>query len=135
MISQQLVTILGVVVGAVMSFLGTMTIERHRRRSERSKRWNELQLQVYLRHLSLAQRVVAFTRTIVLTRPTGEDRKRVHVALDAAHMDRTISSEDIRVLAPPKIVEAAYELNRSVWGLQDFARGEQSWDEQVWRQR
>jgi hypothetical protein len=50
-------------------------------------------------------------------------------------MDRTISSEDIRVLAPPKIVEAAYELNRSVWGLQDFARGEQSWDEQVWRQR
>ena len=118
-----------------MSFLGTLTIERHRRRADRSKRWSELQLQAYSRYLVSAQRVVAIARTMVLGLSADEDSRDIRAELEAAHMERAISAEDVRLLASPAIVEAAYLLNRSVWQLQDFARGEQAWDEQLWRQR
>ncbi len=42
---QQFVTILAVVVGAAMSFLGTLALERQRHRTDASKRWDELRLQ------------------------------------------------------------------------------------------
>ncbi|MGI5469313.1 hypothetical protein [Streptomyces sp. CA-132043] len=136
MIGQQIVTVLAVVVGAAMSFLGTFTIERHRRKADRSRRWSELQLQAYSKHLVNAQRVVAIVRTMVLGGvPTVEDSRRLQKELEDAHMERNISVECVRLLATPAIVEAAYLLNRSVWQLQDFARGELAWDEQVWRQR
>ena len=135
MIGQQIVTILAVLVGAVMSFVGTLTIERYRRRVDRSKRWSELQLQAYSKYLANAQRVVAITRVIVLGLSLDEDDKGLRAELQAAHMERAISAEDVRLLATSAIVESAYLLNRSVWQLQDFARGEVAWDEQLWRQR
>src|SRR5688500_7340733 len=111
MIGQQIVTILAVVVGAVMSFLGTLTIEQHRRRADRSKRWSELQLEAFSRYLTNAQRVVAITRTMVLRLPADEDSRDIRAELEAAHMERAISAEDVRLLASPAIVEAAYLLN------------------------
>ncbi|GHA33387.1 hypothetical protein GCM10010372_36820 [Streptomyces tauricus] len=135
MIGQQIVTILAVVVGAVMSFLGTFALEERRRKADKSRQWSELQLQVYSTHLMNAQRVVAITRTLVLDLLTEEDSRRVRAELESAHMERNMSVEHVRLLAPPVIVEAAYLLNRSVWQLQDFARGELEWDEQVWRRR
>ncbi|MGW6011579.1 hypothetical protein [Streptomyces sp. NPDC055210] len=135
MIEQQIITLLAVVVGAVMSFIGTFTIEERRRKADKSKQWSELQLQAYSTHLMNAQRVVAITRTMILGLPTEEDRGHLHAELESAHMERNISVEYVRLLAPPVIVEAAYLLNRSVWQLQDFARGELEWDEQAWRQR
>ncbi|MGW5866557.1 hypothetical protein ACWFRJ_30775 [Streptomyces sp. NPDC055239] len=135
MIGQQFVTILAVAVGALMSFLGTFTIEERRRRGDKSKRWSELQLQAYSSHLVNAQRVVSIDRTMVIAPPTGEEGDRLRAELEAAHVERTISVEYVRLLAPPAIVEAAYLLNRSVWQLQDFARGEVPWDEQLWRRR
>jgi hypothetical protein len=135
MIWQQIVTILAVVVGAAISFLGTLTIERHRRRAKRAERWSELQLQAFSRYVANAQRVVAIARTMVLGLPGDEGSRDIRAELEVAHMERAISAEDVRLFGSPAIVEAAYRLNRSVWQLQDFARGEQAWDEELWRQR
>lgn len=137
---QPFVTILAVVVGAAMSFLGTLALERQRHRTDASKRWDELRLQAYSKYLSSVQLVVAATRTIVLA-PTTEDvdgrddgREKAQAELDAAHVRRAVGTEDLRLLASPELVEAAHLLNLSVWQLQDFARGEVDWDEAIWRQ-
>jgi hypothetical protein len=138
MMSDKLVTILAVIVGALLSYAATAVNERHRVRREEANRWAQLRLQAYLEYVRAAQEVVAVVRDIVLIRdddPSAQEgRPSGRRGLEQAHSRRALATEAIRLVGTRASVDAAYKLNTAIWDLQLFARSERAWDERAWPQ-
>jgi hypothetical protein len=127
-ITGPLIALVGVVVGAVLSYAFALLGERRRERWALGREWRERRLQTYgsfvadvKRMRSLAQRVAADIGLDDQAPPLARE-----LALDLladANMARGGSFEALAMMADRRLVEAARALNRAVWRLEWFARG------------
>ncbi|GLW32993.1 hypothetical protein [Actinoplanes regularis] len=127
-IASPLIALVGVVVGAVLSYAFAVLGESRRERWALNREWRERRLQTYgayvadvKRMRSIAQRIGADVglddQAPRLRREDGLDQ------LAEANMARGNSFEALAMMAGRDLVEAARELNRTVWRLEWFARG------------
>jgi hypothetical protein len=124
----QLLTILGVAVGATGSFVSTRLLDRSRWQREEKLRWDTRRLECYgefaiaVKHLiTVAQRICAG-----LGLPsTGQvlDQAEGLPTLASAEEELTLKWEYVMMLGGPEVVAAALEWRRAGWHMEWFARG------------
>ncbi len=127
-IVQQLPTLLGVVIGALASFLAGAAAERTQWRRERSARWDERRAQAYADYGHAVKNVyIQCMRADRLRRQAaGIDPAAYEESLAELERltdDRTAKWEAVLLLGHPETVDAARTWHRRVWQVELFARG------------
>lgn len=128
MLVQQLPALLGVVVGALATYAVQAASERARWRREQSVRWDQSRVQVYAEYshaikklISVAQRIAAHRGAHRLGESLSPEEGRDLLA--AAEEERGIRWEAVLLLGSVAAVRAGREWQRSVFRLQQIARG------------
>lgn len=125
--SGQLFTLIGVLVGAVASYVGGALMERSRWRRQLSTRWDEHRLECYLRYAdavkkftSLAGRLAAGKGLFDLPQPLARE---VGLELMAeAELERGYAFEAVLLMGDARTISAARALQRHAWVLEQFVR-------------
>jgi hypothetical protein len=123
-----LIALAGVAVGGVLSYLFASLGENRRERWALAREWRERRLHAYSAYVGdvkrmrdVAQRIAADVgldeTAPPLSRSAGAD------LLAEANMARSRSFETLALIADRDLVETAFELNRTIWRLEWFARG------------
>lgn len=141
---QQLPVLLGVVVGALATWVATSAAERSKWRRDQSVRWDEKKLTAYAEYShAVKQLISAATRLREQRKAAGESmespEKRAalateEAALAAAEDERTVKWESVLLLGNSNVIVAARAWHQSAFRLQWMAldRGsDMSWDEAI----
>lgn len=125
--SGQLFTLIGVLVGAVASYVGGALMERSRWRRQLSTRWDERRLECYLRFAdaikrftSLAGRLAAGKGLFDLPEPLA--REAGLELLAEAELERGYAFEAVLLMGDAESISAARSLQRHAWVLEQFVR-------------
>jgi hypothetical protein len=134
---QQGAAVLGVVVGALLGYLGSALTERARWKRERAARWDEARMKAYadygeaVKKIShLAVRIAAgrgFPHIVAPMPPTDEALRDLGVA----EGERARAWEPVLLLGSADAVTAARSWHTTVWRLVDFAHGQRT-DPDAW---
>jgi hypothetical protein len=136
-VAQQLPALIGVVVGALASFMAGAASERARWRREQSARWDDRRAQAYADYGYAVKNVyVQCMRVAAMRRrkAAGEraDYAEALAGLSVLTDERTAKWESVLLLGNPQTVAAARAWHRRVWQVERFARGERTdfeqWD-------
>jgi hypothetical protein len=124
----QLLTILGVAVGATASFVSTRLVDRARWRREEALRWDSKRLDGYGEFAATIKHFITTSQRICtgLGLPgTGQplDSSLGLPALAALEEDLSVKWEQILMLGSPNTIKAAQAWRHSAWHLEWFARG------------
>jgi hypothetical protein len=124
----QLFTLIGVALGAVLSYFARSLADRAGFRHDLGRRWEERKLDAYAQYVNDVKQVGVIARGIAGTRGL-----HVHITciplsegiplLDEAEARREQSTELLTLLAGRKTITAYRLLNRAVGRLEWFARG------------
>lgn len=136
-IVQQLPALIGVIVGALASYLAGAAAERARWRREQSARWDHERAQAYaaygyaVKNVYVQCRRVAALRTQVADGDPAAYREAL-AELGKLTDERTARWESVLLLGDPQTIAAARTWHRRVWQVELFARGERTdtdqWD-------
>lgn len=124
----QLLTIIGVAVGATGSFFSTRLLDRGRWQREETIRWDTKRLDCYTEFGTAMKHFVNLSRQVCaglgLPAPgQPADPSAGLSALTAAEQDVSVKWEQILMLGNPKAISAGREWREVAWHLECFARG------------
>jgi hypothetical protein len=112
---SQIVTLIGVLVGALTSFLATTMAERTRHRRAMATRWDERKLNTYIEYASCVKEISSTAKRARQAAEGTDDRREFLAAMEAAELRRSVLFETLVVLASPGAIDAANEVNRVLW--------------------
>ena len=138
-LSGQILTLVGVALGASMSFVATYLVERFNWRRSQSVRWDERRLATYVDYANAVKAIVALATRLAsdqvldsgihpLERTPANFEKLAH-----AEAHRTSVSDALRMLGDVDTMTAAREMTKCAWRLAWLARGETADDQSIWR--
>ena len=132
---QQLPALIGVVVGALASFMAGAASERARWRREQSARWDDRRAQAYADYGYAVKNVYVQSMRVAAMRSRQADGDLADytealAALSVLTDERTAKWESVLLLGNPQTVAAARTWHRRVWQVERFARGERTDTEQ-----
>ncbi|HEU5109582.1 MAG TPA: hypothetical protein VFT95_13645 [Micromonosporaceae bacterium] len=136
-ISEQLPALLGVMVGAVVSYAFTSLAERGRWKRGLSIRWDERRLTAYVEFVNAVKTsanivvLILAGRGVLTANKTLSEAEGLPMLADAEG-ERSLRFDAVLMLGDTDTIGAATELNRRVWRLHSFARGELPVDEEIW---
>ena len=124
----QLLTLLGVAIGALASFVTTRLVDRSRWQREEALRWDTKRLESYGEFASALQRFIniGYRITAGLGLPaSGQplDTATGLPALATAEGEVSVKWEQILMLGAPAVIMAAQEWRKEALHLEKFARG------------
>ncbi|MDR3081807.1 MAG: hypothetical protein LBV60_12930 [Streptomyces sp.] len=119
---SQILTLVGVLVGALSSYLVTTAAERARHRRMMDMRWDERKLAAYVEYAAVVKETHRLARAAFEARRTPEAATLL-AAMDEAEGRRSILFETLVLLAEPAAVAAANALNERLWDSLVLARG------------
>nr|WP_232328552.1 cytochrome P450 [Kibdelosporangium sp. MJ126-NF4]CEL23501.1 putative secreted protein [Kibdelosporangium sp. MJ126-NF4]CTQ89115.1 putative secreted protein [Kibdelosporangium sp. MJ126-NF4] len=130
-IVAQILTFVGVLLGAAATFLVTTVTERTRWRRAQVARWDEKRLQAYTEYANTVKQMVRLCRRVAETKkllPTGEpvDIDDAFTALSEAETDRALKWETVLLLGDPATVVAARAWHEQVWQLESILRNDET---------
>jgi hypothetical protein len=134
---QQLPALIGVVIGALASYLAGAAAERARWRREQSSRWDDKRAEAYADYAYAIKNVyIQCLRTAELRRQgDGSEMTNYEEALAELRKltdERTAKWELVLLLGNPETIAAARAWHRRIWQAERFARGERAdvdqWD-------
>ncbi|MEU3508540.1 hypothetical protein ABZ733_11540 [Streptomyces longwoodensis] len=137
---NELSALIGVVLGAVLSYLVGMLNERTRWRREHAARWDGLLLQAYSDYGRAIKECVVAHQRLAAHQGLTEDPTPVEPTNDAleqaAHAEakRAAMTEPLRLLADPTTAVAVRSVNDAVRHLEWMARGRPTGDASSWDQ-
>ncbi|AKU15116.1 hypothetical protein [Luteipulveratus mongoliensis] len=126
--AAQLFTLLGVVVGAVGSFLATSAAERARYKRELATRWDERRLQIYIQFSTCVKDIAA---NAARSLQVSDDTKKAEFleVMEQRELERSGHFETLMLLASASAIDAAHEVNQRIWdGLVATRNGEDPGD-------
>ncbi|MFD8492782.1 hypothetical protein [Amycolatopsis sp. NPDC059657] len=139
-IVDQLPALLGVVVGATMSYISTNLTERSRWRRSHAARWDERRLAAYSDYGNAVKEMVLLANRIAAARGPNTDPQPLEPDDDAlatlteAAMRCSVLSETVRLLADTNTITAARTMSHCSWKLEWFVRGRLDADTAAWQQ-
>jgi hypothetical protein len=127
-VPQQFITLLGVLIGALVTFAGSTWAERLRWRRTIETRWDERRFTAY------AEYAVAVKRYVTALRRVGAGMKFDSVAhplereqglpeIDNAEVERAAAFEQVLLLGDQAAVDAARAWHRAAWELAYLIQG------------
>lgn len=128
---MQLLTLLGVAVGALASFVSTRLVDRSRWQREESLRWDTKRLECYsefsssIGHfINIAYRITAGLNLPANVQPL--DAGTGLAVMAAAEGELSLKWEQVLMLGSPEAITAAQEWRHEAWHLESFARRSRS---------
>ncbi|MFC8918522.1 hypothetical protein ACFT5C_22435 [Streptomyces sp. NPDC057116] len=115
----QVITLVGVLIGALASFLATAMAERAKFRREMATRWDERKLDAYIEYT--IKEILRAARTVFAAWEAGEDRAEGLAALEATEAKRSVLFEGL-LLADDDAAELARRVNERTWAVLRLAR-------------
>lgn len=111
---SQIVTLVGVLIGALTSYLSTTVAERSRHRRMLETRWDERKLTMYVEYAAVVKEAA---RAAGKARKEQEQelRQQALAEMEDAEQRRSLAFESMVLLAAPSAVEVAHEVNRLLW--------------------
>ncbi len=136
-VTDQLLTLGAVIVGAIMSFAATSLNERQRFHREEATRWTGQKLDAYLEYLYAVKHMARIARCIAAARGINPDqppleREDALSLLSEAEEKRAQATEKVTLLGNEATVNAVRDLNKEVWRLEKIASGGLSPDLETW---
>jgi hypothetical protein len=125
---SQLFTLIGVVLGVVLSYVTRSLADRAGFRHDIARRWEDRKLDVYTQYVNDVKDVAGISRGIAGTRELQDRHAHLSLAegiplLDEAENRRERSTELLTLLANRETIRAYRQLNQAVGRLESFARG------------
>lgn len=136
----QLLVLMGVIIGALGSYLTTSAIERARWKRALDSRWDDRRVEAYASYAQSVKRVIMIASRIAAGRGLGsvtEPLAPTQVNLDllaAAEAERASQWETVLLLGHPKTVGAARNWHEYAWRLEAYARALRTGDASDWQQ-
>ncbi|MEC3953783.1 hypothetical protein VMT65_12155 [Nocardia sp. CDC153] len=136
---SQIITIAGVLVGAISSYVATYVLTRQRNRYELSTRWDSRKLDAYEGYVDKVRTNISAAWTLYHAyrdgaHPDSRPESELRALLSEAGRDQSRAFERIMMLGGDDVVEAAHQLNAVVAELVWRARGEVDAPTDEWRQ-
>jgi hypothetical protein len=137
--AAQLFTLLGVLLGAGLSYLAGWARERAKYRRDLSQRWEERKLDAYVAYISDVKQMRAIARRIAGDSipdpglPIALSREVGLPLLGEAEARRSVSAEVVALVGGADVISALRTLNQAVWRLEWFARGKLEDDGTAWQ--
>jgi hypothetical protein len=127
---------IGVIIGAVGSYLVATTSDRARWRRERSSRWDVSRMQTYAVYGRAVKRITDLAVRVAAHRGVGEFVATLPLAeglprLADADAERAALWEQVLLLGDPATVAAARRWHETAWHLDQLVRGEHP-DQDAW---
>lgn len=119
----QIITLIGVLFGALTSYLATTAAERSRFRRSMATRWDERKLNAYVEYVSCVKSLARHSRLAIQARRDGQDPTQHLTDMDAAEAQRSTLFEQIVLLGSDDAATAAGVVNRRVWDLVEATHG------------
>jgi hypothetical protein len=124
----QLPALIGVVVGALATYVSTSTAERARWRRQRTTRWDEARVRAYAEYGNAVKRLIHVSTELAAARGIQHSSDPVEIeeglrTLNAVEADRTAKWEAVLLLGEAATVAAARAWHEAAWRLEWYARG------------
>ncbi|OLZ70932.1 hypothetical protein AV521_13100 [Streptomyces sp. IMTB 2501] len=119
---SQIVTLVGVLVGALTSYLSVTVAERTRHRRSMATRWDERKLNAYVEYATCVKEVVGVAKSARRAEEGSEAHKEFMAAMEEGELRRSALFETLMLLAAPPAIEAAHVINVALWERLDRAR-------------
>ncbi|MFF8597784.1 hypothetical protein ACF065_02490 [Streptomyces sp. NPDC015232] len=112
---SQIVTLVGVLAGALTSYLVTSAAERTRHRRTMATRWDERKLQTYIEYAECVKEISSTAKRARQAEEGSEERQDFLARMEAAELRRSVLFETLVLLASTAAVEAAHQVNLALW--------------------
>jgi hypothetical protein len=124
---QQVLTMVGVLLGSGATFLATSLVERSRWRRTQSSRWDDKRLTAYADYANSVKAAARMCQRIaagkgILTGGQSIDYEEGLAALTDIGNERAVNWEPVLLLGEPDTVKAAQAWAASVWELEHLIR-------------
>ncbi|MEU1197681.1 hypothetical protein ABZ446_15800 [Streptomyces sp. NPDC005813] len=121
----QIVTLAGVLIGALTSYLSVTAAERARHRRTIATRWDERKLNTYIEYAACVKEVADASKFARLAVDGSDAFDRFIAAMEEGERRRSALFEALVLLATPPAVAAAHEVNVALWKMEAEAREHQ----------
>jgi hypothetical protein len=133
---EQLPALLGVMIGAVLSYAFTSLSERGRWKRGMSIRWDERRLNAYVEFANALKAsanivVLILAGNGVLTANRTLPELEGLAMLSDAEGERSLKFDSVLMIGDTATIASATEVSRQVWRLHSFAPGEQPINEEI----
>lgn len=126
--ATQIVTLVGVLIGALTSYLATATAERAKFRRTMATRWDERKLDTYIEYITCIKELMRAAREALRARDRGEDPTEALTEMEAIESRRSVLFESFILLSDEAAADTAHVVNERAWDLlrvtRDPANGE-----------
>ncbi|MEV7556411.1 hypothetical protein [Streptomyces sp. NPDC089795] len=120
--ATQIITLVGVLVGALTSYLATTMAERTKFRREMTTRWDERKLDTYIDYLTCIKGIQRAAMAAGRARDQGIDAADALNEMEESENRRSILFETFVLLSDEKAATAAHAVNQRTWELLRTAR-------------
>ncbi|MEV7793008.1 hypothetical protein AB0O68_13590 [Streptomyces sp. NPDC087512] len=120
--ASQIITLVGVLLGAVTSFFAATLAERAKFRQALATRWDERKLDAYVEYVSCVKQASRAAKLALEARGRGEDPSEALAEMEAAEDRRSVLFEGLVLLAEDAASQAAATANERLWDLLRCAR-------------
>ncbi|WP_380278662.1 hypothetical protein [Kitasatospora purpeofusca] len=118
----QIVTLVGVLLGALTSFVATGWAERVKRRRVMAARWDERKLDTYVQYATCVKEIDSVAKRARQAEAGSTARAEFLATMEQAEIRRSALFETLVLLASPAAVEAAKAVNAALWESEIAAR-------------
>ncbi|NBE55069.1 hypothetical protein [Streptomyces boluensis] len=115
--ASQIITLIGVLMGAITSFFATSWAERARFRQTMATRWDERKLDTYVEYISCVKETSRAAKRMLEAHFEGRDVGGPLAEMEAAEARRSVLFEGLVLLGDEAVSTAAVTVNERLWDL------------------
>ncbi|MEU3659192.1 hypothetical protein AB0E77_05405 [Streptomyces sp. NPDC032940] len=120
--ASQIITLVGVLLGAVTSFFAATLAERAKFRQALATRWDERKLDAYVEYVSCVKEEARAAQSSLEARERGDDPSEALAEMETTEHRRSVLFEGLVLLAEDEASRAAWKVNERLWDLLGHAR-------------
>ncbi|MEV6885950.1 hypothetical protein [Streptomyces sp. NPDC051135] len=118
----QIVTLAGVLIGALTSYVSVTMGERAKHRRTMATRWDDRKLSTYIEYAACVKEVADASKFARMADAGSEAHHEFITAMEEGERRRSALFEALVMLAAPPAVAAAHEVNVVLWEMERQAR-------------
>ncbi|MFD0402032.1 hypothetical protein ACFVHI_28570 [Kitasatospora sp. NPDC127121] len=119
----QIATLVGVLLGAITSFVAIGWAERAKHRRLMAARWDERKLDTYVQYATCVKEIAAVAKRAVDAEAGSTARADFLATMEQAEIQRSALFETLVLLASPAAAAVAKAVNAALWESEIAARG------------
>ncbi|QNS05186.1 hypothetical protein [Streptomyces xanthii] len=120
--ATQIFTLVGVLIGALTSYVATAVAERAKFQREMATRWDERKLDTYIDYVTCIKQIQRAAMDAGRARDQGADASEALAAMEESENRRSVLFETFVLLSNEMAATAAHAVNQRTWELLNTTR-------------